>query len=48
VIVVEAERTRAPVVERLVSLLQRAGAPLAGSILNKRRFYVPSFIYDHF
>ena len=47
-IVVEAERTRAPVVERLVELLQRAGAPIAGAILNKRRFYVPSFIYDRF
>jgi len=47
-IVVEAERTRAPVVERLVDLLQRADAPLVGAVLNKRRFYVPSFIYDRF
>jgi Mrp family chromosome partitioning ATPase len=47
-IVVEAERTRAPVVERLVDLLRRADAPIVGAVLNKRRFYVPSFIYDRF
>jgi Mrp family chromosome partitioning ATPase len=46
VVVVEAERTRAPIVERLLELLHRAGASVAGTILNKRRLYVPAFIYD--
>jgi Mrp family chromosome partitioning ATPase len=46
-VVVEAEKTRAPVVQRLMDLLRRAGAPVAGAILNKRRFYIPSFLYDH-
>jgi Mrp family chromosome partitioning ATPase len=46
VIVVEAERTRPPIVERLVELLRRAGAPIVGTILNKRRLYVPAFVYD--
>jgi Mrp family chromosome partitioning ATPase len=46
VVVVEAERTRPPIVERLVELLRRAGAPVVGTILNKRRLYVPAFVYD--
>jgi Mrp family chromosome partitioning ATPase len=46
VVVVEAERTRTQVVERLVDLLRRAQAPVTGTILNKRRFYLPACIYD--
>ena len=45
-VVVEAERTRGPIVERLLEVLRRAGVPVAGTILNKRRLYVPAFIYD--
>ena len=48
VVVVEAERTRAPVALRLVDLLRRAEAPVTGAVLNKRRFYVPAWIYDRF
>ncbi len=45
-VVVEAERTRGPIVERLLEVLGRAGVPVAGTILNKRRLYVPACVYD--
>ena len=45
VVVVEAERTRTPVVEHLVGLLRHAGAPVVGTVLNKRRYHIPRFVY---
>lgn len=45
VVVVEAEKTRAPVVENLISSLRSVGANLLGTILNRRRFYLPQRIY---
>jgi Mrp family chromosome partitioning ATPase len=46
VVVVQAERTRRPAVLRLIDLLRQSGAPLAGTVLNQHRHYVPRFIYD--
>lgn len=46
IVVVEAERTRAPVVEHLVSVLRRAEAPVIGTVLNKRRYRIPRFLYS--
>jgi exopolysaccharide biosynthesis WecB/TagA/CpsF family protein len=45
VVVVEAERTRAPVVESLVANLRAVKANLLGTVLNKRRFYLPEAVY---
>jgi protein-tyrosine kinase len=45
VLVVEAETTRQPVIEHLRDTLTAAGAKVAGLILNKRRFYIPSKVY---
>ena len=45
VLVVRAEFTRAPVVEDLRDRLIAQGAPLAGLVLNQRRFYIPKMIY---
>jgi Mrp family chromosome partitioning ATPase len=45
VLVVRAESTRAPVVEDLRDRLIAQGAPLAGLVLNQRRFYIPRMIY---
>ncbi|WP_295389129.1 hypothetical protein [uncultured Thiodictyon sp.] len=45
VLVVRAESTRAPVVEGLRDRLIAQGAPLAGLVLNQRRFYIPKRIY---
>lgn len=46
IVVVEAERTRAPVVEHLVGVLRRAEAPVVGTVLNKRRYRIPRFLYS--
>lgn len=45
VIVVEAEATRGPVLGRLIDLLQRTGAPVVGTVLNKRKYYIPKSVY---
>jgi hypothetical protein len=45
VIIVEAERTRWPVVVNTKRAYQSVGAEVLGVVLNKRRFYIPSWIY---
>ena len=45
-IVIEADRTRIPEVERLRRNLDRVGVKLVGSILNRRRTYIPSFLEE--
>jgi Mrp family chromosome partitioning ATPase len=45
VMVVEAERTRAPVAQDLGDRLKDMGAQLVGFVFNKRRYYVPDFLY---
>ncbi|CCG42668.1 P-loop NTPase family protein [Magnetospirillum molischianum] len=45
VVVVEAETTRIPVAQELIGRLTAQGADIAGIILNKRRVYIPKFIY---
>jgi len=45
VFVVEAERTRAPVVAEAQRVIEINGGRLLGTILNKRRFHVPKMIY---
>ena len=45
VLVIEAENTRMPVVAELCDRLATQNAPIAGVVFNKRRFYIPRFIY---
>lgn len=44
-LVVEAERTRSPVINRAKQQLEDAGASLLGIVLNRRREHVPSWLY---
>ncbi|MHB8283764.1 MAG: P-loop NTPase family protein, partial [Caulobacteraceae bacterium] len=44
--VVEAERTRAAAVRNLIDRVEAAGGQVIGAVLNKRRFYIPRFIYS--
>ena len=44
-VVVQAERTRAPVAENLVEHLRAVRARVLGAVMNRRRFYLPSRIY---
>ena len=45
VIVVQAGRTKRPVLARSVDLLRRAGGRVLGIVLNRRRLEIPGFIY---
>ena len=45
IVVLEAEKTRAPVVEALVANLHAVRANLLGAVLNKRQFHLPDAIY---
>ena len=45
VVVIEAEKSRAPVVENLIANLLAVHAPVLGTVLNRRRFYLPQRVY---
>jgi Mrp family chromosome partitioning ATPase len=45
ILVVEAEKTRWPVAENVRDRIKRSGGNILGIVLNKRRFYIPDFIY---
>ncbi len=45
VVVVEAEKTRAPVVQQALERLAEFGGKVLGTVLNKRRYYIPKFLY---
>lgn len=45
VVVLEAARTRAPVVTQLLHNLQSVHARVLGTVLNKRRFHLPAKLY---
>ena len=46
VLVIEADATRLPEVERARRTLERAGVRFVGSVLNRRRSYIPGFIEE--
>jgi Mrp family chromosome partitioning ATPase len=45
VVVVQAGRTKRPVLARTVDLLRKTGARPLGTVLNRRRLEIPEFIY---
>jgi len=45
VLVVEAERTRSPIVEQARRSIEANGGLILGVVLNKRRFHIPHFFY---
>lgn len=45
VLVVQAGRTKKPVLARSADLLRKAGARVLGTVLNRRRMEIPDFIY---
>lgn len=45
-IVIEADRTRIPDVERTRRALDRVGVRVVGSVLNRRRTYIPAFLEE--
>jgi capsular exopolysaccharide synthesis family protein len=47
ILVVRAHRTRRQAVEHAKEEIKKYGGRLLGVVLNRRRFYVPSFLYRH-
>lgn len=45
-VVVRAGHTRRQLAARALDLLDEAGARTLGTVLNRRRFYIPRFVYD--
>jgi len=45
ILVIRSGKTKRPVVVRAVDLLRKSGARVMGSVLNRRRFEIPDFIY---
>lgn len=48
ILVVEAERTRAPVAAETKRVIEAGGGRVIGSVLSNRRLYIPDFIYRLF
>jgi capsular exopolysaccharide synthesis family protein len=46
ILVIEAERQRREAAQRATDLLTDAGARILGAVLNKRRYYIPEFLYN--
>jgi Mrp family chromosome partitioning ATPase len=46
VLVVEAEKTRWPVAETVRDKIKNSGGNILGIVLNKRRYYIPDWIYN--
>ena len=46
IVVLEADRTRVPVLDIVVSQLAAVGGRVLGAVLNKRRYYIPQFLYN--
>ena len=46
VLIIEAESTRWPVAEMVYQQITNAGARVIGIVLNKRRYYIPQFVYE--
>jgi Mrp family chromosome partitioning ATPase len=45
VLVVEAEKTRWPVAENVRDKIKGSGGNILGIVLNKRRYYIPEWVY---
>ncbi len=45
ILVIQAERTRLPVVRRTLEILEASGGRVIGTVMNRRRFYIPRWIY---
>ncbi len=47
ILVIEAEKTRYQTAKQVRDNISRVGGNILGVILNKRRFYIPQYIYKH-
>ena len=45
ILVIEAQNSRAPVVMEAKKMLEESGSNIIGAVLNKRRLYIPQYLY---
>jgi Mrp family chromosome partitioning ATPase len=45
VLVVESNTTRSEVLNHSIEKMKAAGAKISGTLLNKREFYIPKWVY---
>jgi Mrp family chromosome partitioning ATPase len=45
VLVIEAEKTKWEVVQQARNVVEKTGGTIIGAVLNKRKFYIPGFLY---
>jgi len=45
VLVVEADKTRRPVARHGLDMIRKSGGNVLGTVFNKRRYYIPGFLY---
>ncbi len=48
ILIIEAERVRAPVAQRLKNMIEDQGGDIIGTVMNKRRYYIPAWLYRIF
>ena len=46
VLILQAEKTRIPVMKHIIEQLEFSGAKIIGTVVDGRRFYIPKFIYN--
>ena len=46
VLILQAEKTRIPVMKHIIEQLEFSGAQILGTVVDGRRFYIPKFIYS--
>lgn len=46
VVVIQAEKTRIPVLRNIMEQIEHSGTYVLGTVLDGRKFYIPSFIYN--
>ncbi len=47
ILVIKANYTRREVIQAAIKILDQAGVPLSGLILNERQYVIPDFVYRH-
>jgi len=44
-IVIQADRTRMPVVQELIEIIKASGGSIAGTVMSGRKYYIPGWVY---
>ncbi|MCB1651356.1 MAG: hypothetical protein KDI46_04810 [Alphaproteobacteria bacterium] len=45
VIIIQAERTRTPVIKEMIAMIENSGGKVIGSVMTERKYYIPQWLY---